>query len=771
MVDGNYDEVKAIERLIEVYNLRGEPGVLNNKLLEAEGLMLLALSNHRDKPGVQDTIDKIIDIIIENQNDDGGFNMRNASSKGINTPLATGRIIQGLVSIGINPLKDGRFIKNNKTMLDSLVKSKVEKENLVFSGYSRGEGEEYSYGEATDIAFGALLDLKNDRSMFHILSFKGGEEAKFVEVDEVVSSLEVNEEKHLVARVYDGNKKLLTNKEVEWLSSDQKILEVSNGIIRGISEGTAEVRVRVKGSKIETKFDVEVLEKVKEIEVYSSIVYFDKDGDYHIDTIPKKIKLGKDRDGQFTVLHLTKVLAGDSDFSTGFIKDINGIKLPETGGWMYSLNDKYSENMPSHQELKDGDIVIWYGTYDYTRDRAPLWKELLEKSGVDFEESSLSLNIKNKIRQGKVGQSIKLDIEVFEGDKNISKDYIIKLGDPSMARLEEDNTITLLSKGNLEIEVYLKDNIKIKDNFRLEIIEEKIELGKVLEELSERYEEKDSLSFREILGMKALAKDKVDLRNKISLVENNSANNMAQNIISIIVGGENPYDYKGIDYVESLMKTQNGEGKFIAGPYDDYAGTQSFVLIALDMAGVDYDKKFVDTILSYQDVDGSFSSFKDVDTVAMVLQGLGNHMDREKVKESVEKAMGFIEGEQTEFNQYTIAQVIQGFMAVGKEVDPSLIEEVLAYYRSGNLFGNDMANEQVFLALVDYSNKSSVYKDIRFRKDSLEKLEIVGLEKEISKDRFYKLFGRGLDKDGKQTYVENLEWKIDKPSLAAIDQS
>lgn len=170
MAGGNYNEEKAIKKAIEVFNRREDPEVINNKLLEAESIMLIALSNHREKENVNETIDQIYTVLKENQNDDGGFTMRNATSDGVNTPLAIGRIIQGLIANGINPLEDEEWIKNGNTMLDAMVRSKIVANKLESSGYGRGENEKHPYSEATGIAFAALLDLKNNESIFKKLS-------------------------------------------------------------------------------------------------------------------------------------------------------------------------------------------------------------------------------------------------------------------------------------------------------------------------------------------------------------------------------------------------------------------------------------------------------------------------------------------------------------------------------------------------------------------------------------------------------------------------
>lgn len=91
---------------------------------------MLALSNHKDIDGVHVKIDEILAYLKTKQNKDGGFDIESGFEKGTNSPTATGRVIQGLIANGINPLEDEEWIKNGSTMLNAIVKSKTVKDNM-----------------------------------------------------------------------------------------------------------------------------------------------------------------------------------------------------------------------------------------------------------------------------------------------------------------------------------------------------------------------------------------------------------------------------------------------------------------------------------------------------------------------------------------------------------------------------------------------------------------------------------------------------------------
>ena len=71
------------------------------------------------------------------------------------------------------------------------------------------------------------------------------------------NTIEVGETREIIAEVYPSN---ATNKNLTWESSNSNILSVSNGEIKGISEGTATITAKI--DKLYNQIDVNVIKKI-----------------------------------------------------------------------------------------------------------------------------------------------------------------------------------------------------------------------------------------------------------------------------------------------------------------------------------------------------------------------------------------------------------------------------------------------------------------------------------------------------------------------------
>lgn len=123
----------------------------------------------------------------------------------------------------------------------------------------------------------------------------------------------------------------------------------------------------------------EPIPDVEKIQVGVSIVVFDEDGGYRIENEPtnKTIAL-EEHGGGFTVFGALKATASEYEGRPEFITSINGITGPSTGtgGWMFTVNGEIPNVGASQANLKEGDKVIWYCTYDWEKNKAPTWEEL-----------------------------------------------------------------------------------------------------------------------------------------------------------------------------------------------------------------------------------------------------------------------------------------------------------------------------------------------------------------------------------------------------------
>ncbi|MCG4586246.1 hypothetical protein L0P56_12175, partial [Anaerosalibacter bizertensis] len=103
MASAKYNEESAVLKLMEIYDKKDSH---TYKDIKTEGIVLVALSNHKDVKGVEAKVNEILNYLKTKQNEDGGFDIEKGFDKGKNSPTATGRVIQGLIANGINPLED-----------------------------------------------------------------------------------------------------------------------------------------------------------------------------------------------------------------------------------------------------------------------------------------------------------------------------------------------------------------------------------------------------------------------------------------------------------------------------------------------------------------------------------------------------------------------------------------------------------------------------------------------------------------------------------------
>lgn len=63
--------------------------------------------------------------------------------------------------------------------------------------------------------------------------------------------------------------------------------------------------------------------------------------------------------------------------------DVKSSHIFDTGGWMFTVNGKIPNVGANQVKLNKDDKVIWFCTYDYKRDKAPSWEELIVGQGID----------------------------------------------------------------------------------------------------------------------------------------------------------------------------------------------------------------------------------------------------------------------------------------------------------------------------------------------------------------------------------------------------
>lgn len=803
MAGAKYDEESAVSKLIEIYDKKDSH---TYKDIKTEGIVLVALSNHKNIGNVEAKVTEILNYLKIKQNEDGGFDIEKGWEKGKNSPTATGRVIQGLIANGINPLEDEEWIKNGSTMLNAIVRSKTVKENMKHSGYGKGEEDEYTYYEATYTAFGALMDLKNQKSMFELLKLEVDIDAEAHRVEIIKpdkNEIEAGQSLALTAKVYDEDGKVLQGQELIWISSDANVAIVEDGNIEAKSAGQVTITVKVKDTEIQDTLEIIVIDEVKTLEVNTAIIVIDKDDNYEIKSEPQTVTINKDKhDGGLTAFGALQATTNEYEGSGSWITSIYGIKNEGIGGWMFNVNGKVPNVGANQVKLKEGDKVIWFYNPDGYKEVSPQWEEL---TGEEPEEK-LSIKIISDKKSIKVGEELPLTAEVRQGDKVLNDKEIMWLSsNAEVATIDENGKLTALKAGEVTIAAALKENKEIKDTVKIKVVKkdkEDLTIEEVIKELREYYWSKEEFTFRQAIGYNYtsdnLEKDLIEISFKFKINEEpKSASDHVGNIIGLIAAGKDPYNYNNKNYVETLVKSQNEEGKFIIGEWDDYSTTVAFSVLALDMAGANYNRdKAIEALLVYQESNGSFGG---VDETGMVLTALAKYKDKSEVQTAINKGLKYLKEQQDENtggfivlggeNPYSASAVLQGLIGVGE--DPlsekwtkggkTIVDSLMNFYKEGHFEKEsewspepevDMVTEQAFIALADVYRGKSMFNEIKLNTSEIARITIdkPDIDKIIEGETI-KLNITAYDKNGKIVPAKEIEWTSSDNEIAEVDKN
>lgn len=319
-----------------------------------------------------------------------------------------------------------------------------------------------------------------------------------------------------------------------------------------------------------------------------------------------------------------------------------------------------------------------------------------------------------------------------------------------------------------------------------------LSVEEVVGALRSYYSNRDEFSFGQALAYNYtsnnLGQDLLEIACKIVVDEGaSSAAGLAGNVIAIIAGGENPYDYGGSNYVEKLVT---------AFDPDDWPTSLAFRMLALDMAGVQYDRELaLEAFVNSQDEQGKWGGdWGGPDEAGMVITALAKYKDRPSVEGAINKALNYLEGIQDENtggfivwgseNPYSASAVIQGLIAVGE--DPTsekwsrngknIVDSLLNFYEDGYFVYNsnkdEMLTEQAFLALADLYRGKSVFNEIKFIGNKVARIVInkPNIDKIIEGETI-NLNISAYDAENKITFFDNVEWTSSDPEIAQINEN
>lgn len=374
----------------------------------------------------------------------------------------------------------------------------------------------------------------------------------------------------------------------------------------------------------------------------------------------------------------------------------------------------------SSEDIKDIDVTVSYSS----KNDKSIKENFKDAYVLSFAENGklpgkakIKLNIKDKVH------SKKLFLYYYNEEKQAAE----KIAGPLVVNGEGLVEFNLIHNSD-----YFLSSIDVE-------AERADKLLQAIKEVSQHYSARDKYSFRNIMALRHLSQDiGVDtntLKKGVEIKEIRNLSTAIHNVISLAAAGENPKNYKGINYVKPLEKAQREDGRFAIEDGDEIWPTlQAYALIALDMSKGNYDKEKALSALVNMAKNGYYG---DVDSTAMVITALAPHKEIKGVKEVISSSLDFIKKSQLENggfssygseNPYTISAVIQALVANGEDIygekwskDGINIIEALLKYKEGNHFiyksswGDDieMATEQAFSALADAYKNKSMYQEIK----------------------------------------------------------
>ncbi|MDD4781647.1 MAG: DUF4430 domain-containing protein, partial [Tissierellia bacterium] len=321
------------------------------------------------------------------------------------------------------------------------------------------------------------------------------------------------------------------------------------------------------------------------------------------------------------------------------------------------------------------------------------------------------------------------------------------------------------------------------------------DVSETVKSLRKYYSKKEEFTSYEALGYlhtsDSLENDLKTIQLKFKVNNSpGSASEYAKNIMGLVASGQNPYSYKGIDYVTPLVASQNAEGKFIIGKYDNYSTTMAFSMMALDMANANYDKdKALLALISYQTQTGSFGG---VDETGMVLSALSKYKDKAEIDTAIKKALNYLHSQQDEEtggfivwgyeNPYSASAVIQGLVSIGENPESeswikngkSIVDSLMKFFKDDhfeNSSEKDMITEQAFMALADIYRGKSMFNEIRLNTAAPVKLVINGYTGVMKQDDKVNLNVVAYDIDNNIIPAGEIIWISSQEDVAVVDRN
>ena len=121
------------------------------------------LAAYYGRPAVKTAVDKAVNLLSTKQSDDGGF----SSYYSTKNPESAAQVIVALTSLGINPLTDSRFIKNENSAVDFMLSFRA-----TDHGFAHTSGGTYNISATTQVLYSlvSIYRLQHNKGRLYELN-------------------------------------------------------------------------------------------------------------------------------------------------------------------------------------------------------------------------------------------------------------------------------------------------------------------------------------------------------------------------------------------------------------------------------------------------------------------------------------------------------------------------------------------------------------------------------------------------------------------------
>ncbi len=348
-----------------------------NATTETNGISVASCS------AITAAVDKALTYLSNTQGIDGSFPGYGGTPSS-NTMIAN---IVGINALGINPNTDSRFVKSGRSALQNLLSYQTSDNKLGYTDNSTSNDLACQQGLG---ALATYQNLSNSRSS-NVYHFTEATKpcTEWPDAD-LLTSIKISTPPTKTDYSYDASE---TNYAVDTdgmvvtgmfngdatKTTDIAISACTISTINRSSSGTQTVTVTYQGYT--TNFMVTVLKKDGTAPEENAVLVKVKSNKKVI-TSDNSVEI---ENGKTTVMDVLKTVLDNSGVNYiikggDYVSEIDGLGEFNEGknsGWLYSVNGETPPTTASSSyKLRDGDVVLWYYTLDYTKDSSSSkWKE------------------------------------------------------------------------------------------------------------------------------------------------------------------------------------------------------------------------------------------------------------------------------------------------------------------------------------------------------------------------------------------------------------